>query len=168
MNHPHEINGVNVAKMLEFKGHVMKDSAKGDHNPSLVAHWVGGTRSRIELKDKVAHIGGHGEFNSMQMLLATLAACDVDLIAIHASFLGLRIESLSVEATGHFNLQSYLGLEDAPASAYDAISYVVNLSVPSATLEQIAYLRKRCERSSPVRDSLARTIPLKLEFKANS
>src|SRR3990170_7605227 len=93
MNHPHEINGVNVAKMLEFKGHVMKDSAKGDHNPSLVAHWVGGTRSRIELKDKVAHIGGHGEFNSMQMLLATLAACDVDLIAIHASFLGLRIES---------------------------------------------------------------------------
>src|SRR3970040_1707145 len=101
MNHPHEINGVNVTKMLEFKGHVMKDSAKGDHNPSLVAHWVGGTRSRIELKNKVAHIGGHGEFNSMQMLLATLAACDVDLIAIHASFLGLRIESLSVGANAH-------------------------------------------------------------------
>jgi uncharacterized OsmC-like protein len=168
MNHPHEINEVNVTKMLEFKGHVMKDSAKGDHNPSLVAHWVGGTRSRIELKNKVVHIGGHGEFNSMQMLLATLAACDVDLMAVHASFLGLQIESLSVEATGHFNVQSYLGLENAPPSAYDAISYVVNLSVPSATPEQIAFLRERCERSSPVRDSLARAIPLKLEFKTNS
>jgi len=61
-----------------------------------------------------------------------------------------------------------LGLEGAPASAYDAISYVMRLSVPDATPEQIAYLRERCERSSPVRDSLARAIPLKLEFKANS
>ncbi len=167
MNHPHDINGVNVTKMLEFKGHVMKDSAKGDHNPSLVAHWVGGSRSRVELKDKVMHIGGHGEFNPMQMLLATLAACDVDLMAIHASFLGLKIESLSVEATGHFNVRSYLGFEDAPASAYDTIFYLVRLSVPDATPEQITYLRERCERSSPVRDSLARAIPLKLEFKAN-
>ncbi|MEW5798640.1 MAG: OsmC family protein [Bacteroidota bacterium] len=163
-----EINGVKVTKMQEFKNLVMKDPTKGDHNPSLVAHWVGGSRSRVELKDKVVHIGGHGEFNSMQMLLATLAACDVDLMAIHASFLGLKIENLSVEATGHFNLQSYLGLEDAPPSAYDAISYVVRLSVPDATPEQIAYLRERCERSSPVRDSLARAIPLKLEFNANS
>jgi len=163
-----EINGVNVTKMLEFKDRVMNDPTKGDHNPSLVAHWIGGSRSRVELKDKVVHLGGHGEFNSMQMLLATLAACDVDLMAIHAAFLGLKIESLSVEATGHFNLQSYLGLDGAPASAYDAISYVVRLSVPDATPEQIAYLRERCERSSPVRDSLARAIPLKLEFKANS
>jgi uncharacterized OsmC-like protein len=163
-----EINGVNVTKMLQFKDLVMKDPTKADHNPSLVAHWVGGSRSRVELKDKVVHIGGHGEFNPMQMLLATLAACDVDLMAIHASFLGLKIESLSVEATGHFSVRSYLGLEDAPASAYDAISYVVRLSVPDATPEQIGYLRERCERSSPVRDSLARAIPLKLEFKANS
>ncbi len=163
-----EINGVNVTKMLEFKDLVMKDSTKADHNPSLVAHWVGGSRSRVELKDKVVHIGGYGEFNPMQMLLATLVACDVDLMAIHASFLGLKIESLSVEATGHFSVRSYLGLEDAPASAYDAISYVVRLSVPDATPEQITYLRERCERSSPVRDSLARAIPLKLEFKANS
>ena len=168
MNYPHEINGVNVTKMLDFKNHVLKDLTKGDNNPSLVAHWIGGSRSRVELKDKVVHIGGRGEFNSMQMLLATLAACDVDLIAMHASFLGLNIESLSVEATGHFNLRSYLGSEDAPPSAYDTISYVVRLSVPDATPEQIAYLRERCERSSPVRDSLARAIPLKMEFKANS
>jgi len=163
-----EINGVNVTKKLEFKALVMKDPSKADHNTTLVAHWVGGSRSRVELKDKVVHLGGPGEFDPMQMLLATLAACDVDLMAIHASFLGLRIESLSVEAAGHFNVQSYLGLEGAPASAYDAISYIVRVSVPSATPEQIAYLRERCERSSPVRDSLGRSIPLKFEFKANS
>lgn len=83
-------------------------------------------------------------------------------------FLGLKIESLSVEASGHFNVQSYLDLEDAPGSGYDAVAYTVHLSVPGATPEQIAYLRERCEHSSPVGDSLARAIPLKLEFKANT
>ena len=162
-----EINGVNVTKMLEFKDIVRQDPTKADRNPTLVAHWVGGSRSRVEFKDKVVHLGGDDEFNPMQMLLATLAACDVDVIATHASFLGLKIESLSVEATGHFNVQSYLGLKGAPASGYDAMSYTVRLSVPGATPEQIACLRERCRRSSPVGDSLARAIPLKLEFKPN-
>ena len=162
-----EINGVNVTETLKFKNVCRQDPAKADRHPVLVAHWVGGSRSRVEFKDKVVHIGGGGELNPMQMLLATLAACDADLVAMHASLLGLKIESLSVEATGHFNVQSYLGLEGAPGSGYDAIGYTVRLSVPGATLEQITHLRERCERSSPVGDSLARAIPLKLEFEAN-
>lgn len=161
------INDVSVDELLQFKDAVKHDAARADRNPTLVAHWVGGSRSRIEFKDMVVHLGGDDEFNPMQMLLATLAACDVDLIAMHASFLGLKIESLSVEATGHFNVQSYLGLEDAPASGYDKIAYIVHLSVPGASAEQIAYLGERCERSSPVGDSLARAIPLKLDFEAN-
>lgn len=167
MNKITEINGINVTKMLEFKAMVAHDPTKAERNPALVAHWVGGSRSRVTLKDKVVHIGGDDELNPMQMLLATLAACDVDVVAMHASLLGLKIESLSVEATGHFGAQSYLGLDGAPGSGYDAIAYTVRLSVPGATPEQIAHLRKRCERSSPVGDSLARAIPLKLEFEAN-
>lgn len=166
MSQVSEINGVNVAELLEFKNIVSRDPTKADRNPTLVAHWVGGSRSRVEFKDKVVHLGGDDEFNPMQMLLATLAACDVDLIAMHASFLGLKVESLSVEATGHFNVQSYLGLETTPPSGYDAISYTVRISAPGATAEQIAYLRERCERSSPVGDSLTRVVPLKLEFEA--
>jgi hypothetical protein len=41
----------------------------------------------------------------MNMLLRSMAACDVDLIANRASLLGVEIESLSVEARGHFNVQ---------------------------------------------------------------
>ena len=167
MNKVAEINSVNVAQMLEFKDLVAQDPSKAERNPALVAHWAGGSRSRVEFKDKVVHIGGDGELNPMQMLLATLAACDVDVVAMHASLLGLDIESLSVEATGHFNVQSYLGLDGAPGPGYDAITYTVRLSVPGATAEQIAHLRERCERSSPVGDSLARAISLKLEFEAN-
>src|SRR3990167_404386 len=97
-----DINGVNVPKMLDFKKMCAQDPAKADHNPTLVGHCIGGSRSRVEFKDKVVHIGGPGNFDAMQMLLASLAACDVDLVAVHASLLGLSIESLSVEVTGHF------------------------------------------------------------------
>ena len=168
MSQVSEINGVNVAELLEFKNVCKQDSTRADRNPALVAHWEGGSRSRVEFKGMAVHLGGDGEFNPMQMFLATLAACDVDLIAMHASFLGLKIESLSVEATGHFNVRSYLGLDGAPGSGYDGISYTVRLSVPGATPAQIAHLRERCERSSPVGDSMARAIPLKLEFTANA
>jgi len=167
MNKVVQINSVNVTQMLGFRDLVAQDPTKAERNPALVAHWAGGSRSRIEFKDKVVHIGGDDELNPMQMLLATLAACDVDVVAMHASLLGLNIESLSVEATGHFNVQSYLGLDGAPGSGYDAIAYTVRLSVPGATAEQIAHLRERCERSSPVGDSLTRAISLKLEFEAN-
>jgi len=163
-----EINGINVAELLEFKNICKQDPSKADRDPVLVAHWVGGSRSRVEFQDKVVHLGGDDEFNPMQMFLATLAACDVDLVAMHASFLGIKIESLSIEVSGHFNVQSYLGLDGATGSGYDRISYTVRLSAPNITTEQIAQLRELCERASPVGDSMARAIPLKLEFTANT
>lgn len=162
-----EVNGVNVSRMLEFKRMCGEDPTKADHNPTLIGHWIGGSRSRVEFKDKVLHVGGPGNFDAMQMLLASLAACDIDLIAVHAAFLGLRIESLSVEVSGHFNLRAYLGLPASSGSGYDSIAYTIRASIPDATPENIAYLRERCERSSPVGDSLARAIPVKLEFTAS-
>ncbi|MFQ5923374.1 MAG: OsmC family protein [Anaerolineales bacterium] len=164
-----ELNqGINVAELLQFKDLVAEDPTQADRNPRLVAHWVGASRSRVEFGDVVTHLGGDAELNPMQMLLASLAACDVDLIAMHASFMGLKIESLSVEAQGHFNVQSYIGLDDAPGSGYDGISYTVRISAPGAKPEQIQYLRERCERSSPVGDSLARSIGLKLVIEADT
>lgn len=163
-----EINGINVAKMTEFRRLCGQDASKADHNPTMVAQWVGGSRSQVQFRDKIVHIGGPGNFDAMQMLLASLAACDIDLVAVHAAFLGLKVESLTVEVSGHFNLRAYLGLESASGSGYDAVAYTVNLSAPGATTEQIAYLRERCERSSPVGDSLARAIPVKLHFTAST
>ena len=163
-----ELNGVHVSKMLDFRNMCQQDATKGDNNPRLVANWTGGCRSRVEFKGGALEFGGPGELNAMQLLLAALAVCDIDLLAVHASFLGLKIESLSVETTGHFNLQRYLGLEAPSGSGYDNISYTIRLSVPGATAEQIATLRERCERSSPVRDSFTRAIPMNLEFTASA
>jgi hypothetical protein len=47
----------------------------------------------------------------MQMLPAALAACGAGVVVTRASILGQRIERLSVEAKGHFDIRSYLDLE---------------------------------------------------------
>lgn len=158
------LNGNNVAELNQFIEAVRHDPARADRNPRLTAYWVGGSRSRVEFKNIVTYIGGDDELNPMQTLLASLAACDVDMIATHASLMGLAIETLSVEATGHFNVRSYLGLPDAPGSGYDGVTYTIHAHIPGATQEQLAELRRRVEHGSPVGDSLARAVPLKTNF----
>ena len=101
----------------------------------------------------------------MDAVLAALAACDVDVVATRAALLSLEVEKPDRRATGHFDLRSYLGLEDAPGSGFDSVSYVVDVTIPEATPEQIRHLQDRCERSSPVADSLGRAIPLQLRFR---
>jgi uncharacterized OsmC-like protein len=139
------VNDMDQEALFSFKDQVEEDSAKADRWPTVVAHWDGKSASRIEFEDKTAHIGGRGELNRMQFVLASLAACDVDLVAMHATMMGLEVESLGVEASGHFNVQSYIGLEDKPGAGYDQISYKLILNAPDATPEQMAYLVERCE-----------------------
>lgn len=158
------VNGMEQDKLFAFKDAVAEDPTQAERWPTVVAHWDGKSASRIEFEDKVAHIGGRGELNPMQMMLASFAACDVDLVAMHATMIGLEVKSLRVEASGHFNVQSYIGLDGTPGSGYDQIGYKVLLDAPDATPEQIEYLRERCERSSPVGDTLSRAVKMELEF----
>ena len=53
-----EINGINVSELLDFKEMVKQDQTKADRHPTLVAHWVGESRSRIEFGNKVTYLGG--------------------------------------------------------------------------------------------------------------
>jgi hypothetical protein len=78
--------------------------------------------------------------------------------------IGLEVRSLRVEVSGHFNVQSYVGLEDKPGSGYDQISCKVILDAPEAALDQIAYLATRSKQSSPVGDTLGRSVTIDLEF----
>ena len=160
------INGMDIEELRAYQAEVLKDHYQAERNPTLVANWVGGSRARVQKDGIVTHIGGDSELDAMQTLLACLVACDVEVIVMHAAFKGLEIKSLSIEATGHFNIARFMGAEGAPGPGYDRISYKVRINAPGATPEQIAYLQKVCEHTSPVGDSLAKAIPLKLEFES--
>lgn len=159
------INGVDVADITAFREVVRSDASAADRRPRVVARWVGGSRSEVRCDDVVTHLGGDGELNPMRMLLGCLAACDVDLVAMHASLMGIPIEELVVEVQGHFNVQRYLGLESEVTPGYQDVGYVVRIRAPAATEEQLATLRSLCEHASPVGDTLGRAVTLSVRFE---
>jgi uncharacterized OsmC-like protein len=159
------LNGIDVAQVRREQEAARRDQAAVDRNPRLMAHWVGGTRARIEMGDVIAYLGGNDDFSAMRALLASLAACDVSVVATRAALLGIALERLSVEAEGSFNAAAYLDVEDAPGPGYRGIRRVVRLRAPGATPEQIELLRRGLEYGSPVGDSLRRVVPTELSLE---
>lgn len=158
------MNGMNVPELREYVSTVKADPAVAERNPTIVAQWDGGSRARLRFEDQTLRIGGEGEPSAMVLLLASLAACDVEVVATTATLLGLELDQLEVEAKGHFNVERLLGLEDGPDPGYDRIGYTIRVRAPDASDEQVEALKTMCERSSPVGDSLTRRIPLTLEI----
>lgn len=101
----------------------------------------------------------------MKLLLASLAACDVDLVASRAALLGIEIEALSVAVSGHFNVRRYLGLDAPRGSGYERVTCVVRLKAKDATPDQLDQLRQACEEDSPVADTLGSGAALTFAFE---
>lgn len=158
------LNGIDIRDFRAYIKQCQEDPSKAERDPTVVAKWVGGARAEVSFGERHIHIGGDDDPSAMKVLLASLAACDVEVVATHASLLGLRLERLEIEAKGHFDIRRLVGLE-GPGPGYDRIAYKVRIHAPEATEEQIAHLRKMCERGSPVGDSLMKAIPVALEFE---
>lgn len=160
------INGVDVDKMKQTKDSIIKDASLAQRQPSVKAQWKGGSLTTVTAGEMTTDIGGDDNMTAMQMLLASLAACEVDLISAHAALAGIKLDDLSVEATGHFNRSAYYGIDDAPGAGYDRIDYTVQIKSPGITEQQIKQLEDVCKRFSPVGDSLNKSIPLTLKVKS--
>ncbi|HEV8594146.1 MAG TPA: OsmC family protein, partial [Thermoplasmata archaeon] len=138
------LNGINVRETREYIEACERDPATAERNPTVVAKWLGGSRARVDFEKTNVFMGGDDDPSAMKMLLACLAACDVEVVATHAALLGLQFEDLEVEANGHFNVRRLFGLAGA-GPGYDQIAYTVRLRAPLATDEQIARLKEACE-----------------------
>jgi uncharacterized OsmC-like protein len=162
-----DINQVDVVQVQAYIDKVRATPEMADREPRVVARWVGDARSTVTFGEARLHLGGDGELNPMQALLGAFAACDVDLVAMHASLLGIEIIDLWIEASGRFHVARYLGLDSQHRPGYRDIDYTVHLHVKHATEKQIARLKDLCETGSPVGDTLTRpaTTTLNLDVR---
>lgn len=163
------INGIDVTELREYIESCRLDPARADRNPVVVARWVGGSRAEVtsSLGGPPVYMGGPDDPSALGMLLRTLAACDVEIVATKAALLGVEIEDLSIEARGYANVGPYLGLEAEVGPGYQRISYTIRLKTKGATPEQLEQIRRACEEGSPVGDTLQRAVPLTLELEAS-
>lgn len=117
--------------------------------------------------EAVTVIGGDANLNPMQAVLGALGACLVDVVAVHATALGVPVDAIEVEASGEFDVRTYLGVDGGPGSGFDAISCVISVRAPAATPDQLADLERRCRSASPVADTLRRRVDTRVEFRSN-
>jgi uncharacterized OsmC-like protein len=157
------INGMDVAELHEFIASVETDRANADREAAITSRWIGGLRSAAtsSFGGPTVFMGGDDDPGAMGMLLRALAACDIEVVVTKATLLGIRIEELTIEVTGDFNVAKYLGVSASEGSGYRKVSYVVHLRAPGATPEQITEIRRALE-ASPVADTLARSVPVNL------
>lgn len=162
------VNGVDVGELLDYIETVKLDGTRADRNPVVIARWVGGTRAEVTSNSggPPVYMGGDNDPSAMGMLLRTLAACDVEVIANHAALLGVQIEDLSVEARGYFNIKRYLGLAADQGPGYQNVSYTIRLKTKGATQDQLEALRRACVQGSPVGETLESSVPVSIEFEA--
>lgn len=160
------INAIDVEQLRGMQERLKADPTVGNKEPTVLARWIGGGSAEITAGDRKMKIGGEGNLNAMQALLASLAACDIDVILMHAALLGLTVEDLRIEVSGKFNTAGFYGIGEG-GSGYENITYTIHLKAPGATPEASEHLRERCERFSPVGDSLTRAVPLTLIIESN-
>jgi len=162
------INGIEVDGLRAYIDSVAADATHADRHPVVVARWVGGTRAEVtsSLGGPPVYMGGDDDPSAMGMLLRTLAACDIEVVANTASLLGIEIEDLSIEASGYFNIKRYLGLEADHGPGYQRVAYTIRLKTRGASEEQLAAIREACLEKSPVGDTLERRVLVTMEFDA--
>lgn len=108
--------------------------------------------------------GAEDDLNAMVGLLGCLAACDVEVIANKAAFLGIPIEDLTIESRGQYNVARLVDVGNGPSPGFEQIEYVVTIKAPDATPDQLKTLQKQCEDASPVGHSLERPVSLRMKF----
>lgn len=161
------LNGTNVAELRDYVARAAADPTVTDRDPVVVARWLGGSVAEVRFPSDSPILVGGEHPSAMRLLIAALAACDVEVIETHATLLGVEIDSLSVEVSGNFNVGRLLGIESEQSPGYQRIGYTVRLSTRGATPEQLAALQRACDESSPVGDTLRRSVPLTMRFDAS-
>ena len=139
-----------------------EDPSKCAMTRRLTAEWVGGNRARVASGEKEIYMGGENDFGAMSVALASLLACEVDLLATQATLRGIELEKLSIEGTGDFNVARYLDGGEGPSPGFQKIEYAVRIKSKNATREQLEELVKLCETSSPVGDTFTRPVPISM------
>ena len=126
-----------------------------------------GLRFRIEgpwsalASDMSKSVGGDASAPSPGWLLrAALAACDATLVAMEAARDGIELTDLQVSVESATDFRGVLGVDPTVHPGPLSMQVAYRLAATNATEDQLRAIVQRAESHSPVRDALAREVPM--------
>jgi uncharacterized OsmC-like protein len=98
------------------------------------------------------------------MMRAALAACDATTVAMEAARDGVELSELRVSVESETDFRGVLGVDGADHPGPLAIRVRIELAAADATDDQLREIVRRAEAHSPVRDAIAREVPMTTEI----
>ncbi len=158
-------NGMDIEELNNDINMLKQNPTYCQISQKMTGEWIGGIRSKITAGNKELFLNGDEEFSSMAATQASLVACEIGVIATHATLRGIELERIFFESEGQFNVARPYTVDNEPDPGFQNLNYTVKIKAKNATPEQLTQLLKLCETHSPVADSLERKVPIKLKFE---
>jgi uncharacterized OsmC-like protein len=98
------------------------------------------------------------------LLRAALASCDATLVAMEAARDGVELTGLEVTVDSDSDFRGILGVDDSVRPGPLGVRVRIQLASSNASQAQLREIVERAERRSPVRDALARVLPMTTEI----
>jgi uncharacterized OsmC-like protein len=99
---------------------------------------------------------------------AALAACDASLVAMEAARDGIELTDLEVSVESESDFRGVLGVDQTVQPGPLAMRVSIRVAAANASDEQLRAIVERAESRSPVRDALARELPMNTEISIGS
>jgi uncharacterized OsmC-like protein len=119
--------------------------------------------------DMAKSVGGGASGPTPAWLMrAALAACDASLVAMEAARDGVQLTDLAVSVESESDFRGVLGVDPTVAPGPVAMRVEIRLAARNASDDQLRAIVQRAESRSPVRDALARELPMATDVAIGS
>lgn len=102
--------------------------------------------------------------NPVQLVLASLGACQAITYRVWAAKLGIALEGVEARVEGDLDLRGFFGLDDGIRPGFTRIRLFVTLRGPEPP-ERYEELQDAVNRHCPVLDIVANPVPIEREVK---
>ena len=165
------VNAVNIEAVAGLAAKIQETPETASTTWKAEVTWEQGFRSTASIRDfppigsdEPAALGGTDTApNPVEQLLAALGNCLAVGYAANATAAGVEINDLRIDLEGDLDLHTFLGLNPAGNTGYQAIRAKVTLDAdaPSETIEELHQL---VTGTSPVGHTLARSVPVQIDL----
>lgn len=178
-------NGIDVGTLTETIAAIEDDPTLGSFTFRARSRWEDGTYNIGEIgtfthagnedQSRAAAFVLHGDEppvllgsnkgpNAVELLLQGLAFCYAVGFVANAAARGIEIERMDYEIEGELDVRPFLGLE-GQRPGFTRIRATGRVSSPNASREQLQELCQYVQDTSPVRDSLANSVPVETSLE---
>lgn len=181
-------NGIDVGQLMATIDAIKGQPSVSTFTFKATTDWEEGTRSRgaigpfIHNGERVDRsrtfelvgdeppvlLGSNAGPNAVELLLQALGFCYAVGFVANAAAREIEISDLRYEIEGDIDVQNFLGMTKETRPGFSAIRARAWVRSPNATPEQLEELCQYVQDTSPVRDSLANSVPVSTDIEVLS